>query len=67
MSNLYFDSKYYDPELERAVVAIRNVLLESSNGQTAAIPYRQFSAFGRDWLRLIKENGEWKLCRNLEK
>lgn len=68
MSNLYFDTKYYDPELERAVVAITgNVLLKSSNGQTAAIPYRQFSAFGRDWLRLIKENGEWKLCHNLEK
>lgn len=67
MSNLYYETKYYDPELERAVVAITgNVLLESSNGQTAAIPYRQFSAFGRDWLRLIKENGEWKLCHNLE-
>lgn len=64
MSNLYYETKYYDPELERAVVAITgNVILESSNGQSA-IPYRQFSTFGRDWLRLIKENGEWKLCHN---
>jgi hypothetical protein len=29
------------------------------------LPYRRFSTFGRDWLRLIKENNEWKLCYNL--
>ena len=24
-----------------------------------------FSAFGRDWLRLIYEDNEWKLCHNI--
>ncbi|TBR59797.1 hypothetical protein B4U84_02445 [Westiellopsis prolifica IICB1] len=36
--------------------------LISPNGQNLLVPYRKF---GRDWLRLIKENNEWKLCHNL--
>ncbi|MBD2432151.1 MULTISPECIES: hypothetical protein [Fischerella] len=63
MSQLYYQTKYYDAKLGRAVVAITgNVIVKSPNGQNALFPYRRF---GRDWLRLIKENNEWKLCHNL--
>jgi len=66
MSQLYYETKYYDARLGRAVVAITgNVIVKSSDGQSLVVPYRTFSAFGRDWLRLINENNEWKLCYNL--
>lgn len=67
MSQLYYETKYYDPELERAVVAVTgNVIITSNDDQSIVLPYRNFSFMGRDWFRLIKENNEWKLCYNLE-
>lgn len=66
MSQLYYKTEYYDAKSELAVVSITgNVIVESLNGQALVVPYRRFSTFGRDWLRLIKENNEWKLCYNL--
>ncbi|OKH25044.1 hypothetical protein NIES1031_14440 [Chroogloeocystis siderophila 5.2 s.c.1] len=65
-SRLYYETKYYDPKQGRAIVAITgNVLLRTSNNQALVMPYRRFNTFGRDWLRLIKENNQWKLCYNL--
>lgn len=68
MSQLYYETKYYDAQSGRAVVAITgNVIVKSSNGRALVVPYKRFSAFGRDWLRLINENNEWKLCHNLSR
>ncbi|KPQ31331.1 MAG: hypothetical protein HLUCCA11_23955 [Phormidesmis priestleyi Ana] len=66
MSQLYYETKYYEASEGRAVVAITgNVTIRSSDGRSATLPYREFSAFGRDWLRLIYEDNEWKLCHNI--
>ncbi|NJP08731.1 MAG: hypothetical protein HC866_03975, partial [Leptolyngbyaceae cyanobacterium RU_5_1] len=66
MSQLYYETKYLNERSDLAVVAITgNVIVSSLNGQTLVLPYRRFSTFGRDWLRLIKENNKWKLCYNL--
>ncbi len=67
MSQLHYETKFYDEVANIAVVAIVGpVIVESSvTGQSLVLPYREFSTFGRDWLRLINENGEWKLCYNL--
>lgn len=65
-SGLYYETKYYDPKQGRAVVAITgNVLLRTSNDQALVVPYRKFAIFGRDWMRLSKENNQWVLCYNL--
>ncbi|MGD1864036.1 MAG: hypothetical protein ACFB0D_05735 [Phormidesmis sp.] len=68
MSMLQYETVYTDNEGEgRAVVTVAGpVGVESANGQGILIPYRNFSALGKAWLRLIRENGEWKLCQNLE-
>ena len=68
MSMLQYETVYTDDEGEgRAVVTVVGpVAVESSDGRSVLIPYRNFSALGRDWLRLIRENGEWKLCQNLD-
>lgn len=66
MSQLYYETKYNDAKSGIAVVAITgNVIVKSPNSQALVVPYRRFSTFGRDWLRLVKENNEWKLCYNL--
>lgn len=68
VSQLYYETKYLDESQGRAVVAITgNVIIRSSDGRSASMPYRQFSAFGQDWLRLIYEGGEWKLCHNISR
>ncbi|NEP58541.1 MAG: hypothetical protein F6K31_16245 [Symploca sp. SIO2G7] len=67
MSKLYYETKFFEPRKGQAVVLILgNVLLRSPDGRVAAIPYRQYGTLKREWLRLIKENGRWKLCNNLE-
>lgn len=66
MSKLYYETKFFDPRKGQAVVLILgNVLLKSSDGRIAAIPYRQYSTLKREWLKMIKEDGRWKLCHNL--
>lgn len=68
MSMLQYETVYTDDEGEgRAVVTVVGpVGVESPDGRGILIPYRNFSALRREWLRLIKENGEWKLCQNLD-
>lgn len=67
MSKLYYETKFFDPRKGQAVVAIfGNVFLRSADDRIAGVPYRQFNSLNRQWLRLIKENGHWKLCNNLE-
>lgn len=67
MSRLQYETVYTDAVGEgRAVVTVVGpVAVESSDGRGVLVPYRNFSALGREWLRLIRENGEWKLCQNL--
>ena len=67
MSLLQYETVYTDNEGEGlSVVTVAGpVCVESANGQGILIPYRNFSALGKAWLRLIRENGEWKLCQNL--
>ena len=51
VSRLYYETKYLDEQQGRAVVAITgDVIIRSADGRSASMPYRQFSAFGQDWL-----------------
>lgn len=68
MSNLNFETKYYDEKKERAVVAFYGFIkLQAADGQTIFKKYGYSSRYRKDWFRLIKEGGEWKLCNNFNR
>jgi hypothetical protein len=65
-SQLVYKTVYTDAVGEgRAVVTVAGpVLLHGLSGKSTAIMYHRFQPLGKAWIRLIRENGQWKLCQN---
>ena len=60
-SGLFYETKYLDES--KAIVRISgNVLIKPSNNNPYLIPYNKLSRTKRDWFRLQKEFGKWKIC-----
>jgi hypothetical protein len=65
-SKLVYKTVYTDSEGEgRAIVTVAGpVLLHTSSEKYLVIMYEKFQPLGKAWIRLIRENGQWKICQN---
>jgi hypothetical protein len=65
-SQLVYKTVYTDAVGEgRAIVTVAGpVLLHTSSQKYFVIMYHKFQPLGKAWIRLIKENGQWKICQN---
>jgi hypothetical protein len=65
-SKLVYKTVYKDSVGEgRAIVTVAGpVLLHTSSEKYLVIMYEKFQPLGKAWIRLIRENGQWKICQN---
>ncbi|MBC1221630.1 hypothetical protein GNF10_32070 [Nostoc sp. UCD121] len=60
MSDVYYDTRFYDPQKGRAIVKVSGNVTYSDNGNTRVVSIPNY--LKKEAFRLIKENGKWKLC-----
>jgi hypothetical protein len=66
LSDLYYETKYYDESPGRAIVRISgNASFKDARGRTLVIPYNQLNRLKNDYFRLIREGGDWKICDDI--